>query len=258
MEHSDIQGYISIYTLIIDIIKVDESEDFNVSIEFEKNLLTESTLQTPIEFIQQQAEYQRLMMAYYAAMREVQTKFEILNDELNVRYRRNPIEFIKVRLKKNQSILDKLSRYGLERTLDNLKHINDIAGVRIVCTYLDDIYEIANMFVSQDDVTLIQIKDYIKKPKENGYRSLHLTIEIPVYFSDSKRRLRVEVQIRTIAMDFWASLEHDMKYKNNVQVPVALKNELKECADIISSTDLRMQKIKNELDNVFKSAERGD
>lgn len=229
-----------------------------MSIELEKNLLTEVTLTAPMEFIHQQAEYQRLMMAYYAAMREVQTKFEILNDELNVRYKRNPIEFIKVRLKKSQSILEKLSRYGLERTLDNLKQINDIAGVRIVCTYLDDIYEIANMFVSQDDVTLIQIKDYIKKPKENGYRSLHLTIEIPVYFSDSKPRLRVEVQIRTIAMDFWASLEHDMKYKKHVQIPKELREELKSCAEIISTTDLRMQKIKNELDKVVIQAEKGD
>ncbi|MCU0105067.1 GTP pyrophosphokinase family protein [Acholeplasma vituli] len=229
-----------------------------MSIELEKNLLTDSTLKPPVEFSNQQTEYQRLMMAYYSAMREVQTKFEILNDELNMRYARNPIEFIKVRLKKSQSILDKLNRYGLDRTLDNLKHINDIAGVRIVCTYLDDIYEIANMFVSQDDITLIQIKDYIKKPKENGYRSLHLTIEIPVYFSDSKRRVRVEVQIRTIAMDFWASLEHDMKYKNNVKIPIELKDELKKCAEIIASTDVQMQKIKNELDKVLKSTDRGD
>lgn len=224
-----------------------------MSIELEKNLITDSMLKPPVEFNNQQAEYQRLMMAYYSAMREVQTKFEILNDELNMRYSRNPIEFIKVRLKKSQSILDKLSRYGLDRTLDNLKHINDIAGVRIVCTYLDDIYEIANMFVRQDDVTLIQIKDYIKKPKENGYRSLHLTIEIPVYFSDSKRRVRVEVQIRTIAMDFWASLEHDMKYKNTVKIPVELKDELKKCAEIIASTDSEMQKIKNELDTILKN-----
>ena len=224
-----------------------------MSIELEKNLITDSMLKPPVEFNNQQAEYQRLMMAYYSAMREVQTKFEILNDELNMRYSRNPIEFIKVRLKKSQSILDKLSRYGLDRTLDNLKHINDIAGVRIVCTYLDDIYEIANMFVRQDDVTLIQIKDYIKKPKENGYRSLHLTIEIPVYFSDSKRRVRVEVQIRTIAMDFWASLEHDMKYKNTVKIPVELKDELKKCAEIIATTDNEMQKIKNELDAILKN-----
>lgn len=232
-----------------------------MSAEFEKNLITEMALQPPVEFQNERAEYQKLMMAYYAAMREVQTKFEILNDELNVMYSRNPIEFIKVRIKKSQSVLDKLSRYGLEKTLDNLKHINDIAGVRIVCTYVDDIYEIANMFVRQDDITLIQIKDYIKKPKENGYRSLHLTIEIPVYFSDSKRKLRVEVQIRTIAMDFWASLEHDMKYKHDVEIKPSLKEDLKACAEIIADTDIRMQKIKNELDkslpksNLYKDAE---
>lgn len=219
-----------------------------MSAEFEKNLITESALQPPLEFQNERAEYQKLMMAYYAAMREVQTKFEILNDELNVRYMRNPIEFIKVRIKKSQSILDKLVRYGLDKTLENLKHINDIAGVRIVCTYVKDIYEIANMFVRQDDVTLIQIKDYIKKPKENGYRSLHLTIEIPVYFSDSKRKLRVEVQIRTIAMDFWASLEHDMKYKRDIVIKESLRSDLKTCAEIIADTDLKMQKIKDELD----------
>lgn len=232
-----------------------------MSAEFEKNLITEMALQPPVEFQSERAEYQKLMMAYYAAMREVQTKFEILNDELNIMYLRNPIEFIKVRIKKSQSVLDKLSRYGLEKTLDNLKHINDIAGVRIVCTYVDDIYEIANMFVRQDDITLIQIKDYIKKPKENGYRSLHLTIEIPVYFSDSKRKLRVEVQIRTIAMDFWASLEHDMKYKREVEINPSLKEDLKACAEIIADTDIKMQKIKNELDkslpksNLYKDAE---
>jgi putative GTP pyrophosphokinase len=222
-----------------------------MSAEFEKNLITESALQLPLEFQNERAEYQKLMMAYYAAMREVQTKFEILNDELNVRYMRNPIEFIKVRIKKSQSILDKLVRYGLDKTLENLKHINDIAGVRIVCTYVKDIYEIANMFVRQDDVTLIQIKDYIKKPKENGYRSLHLTIEIPVYFSDSKRKLRVEVQIRTIAMDFWASLEHDMKYKRDIVIKESLRSDLKACAEIIANTDLKMQKIKDELDEAF-------
>lgn len=219
-----------------------------MSAEFEKNLFTEMSIQPPVEFQDSKDEYKKLMMAYYAAMREVQTKFEILNDELNLRHSRNPIEFIKVRIKKSQSILDKLSRYGLDKTLDNLKQINDIAGVRIVCTYVDDIYEIANMFVRQDDVTLVQIKDYIKKPKPNGYRSLHLTIEIPVYFSDSKRKLRVEVQIRTIAMDFWASLEHDMKYKKDLDTLPALKEELKQCAEVIADTDIRMQKIKNRLD----------
>ncbi|MDY0210018.1 MAG: GTP pyrophosphokinase family protein [Acholeplasma sp.] len=219
-----------------------------MSAELDKNLFTEMGILPPSEFKDDKAEYQKLMMAYYAAMREVQTKFEILNDELNLRHSRNPIEFIKVRIKKSNSILEKLSRYGLDKTMDNLKHINDIAGVRIVCTYVDDIYEIANMFVRQDDVTLVQIKDYIKKPKENGYRSLHLTIEIPVYFSDSKRKLRVEVQIRTIAMDFWASLEHDMKYKKDLEIMPTLQEELKKCADVISDTDLRMQKIKNDLD----------
>lgn len=216
--------------------------------DLESKFIHETLLQTPKEFIGQSEQYQELMMTYFGAMREVQTKLEILNDEFQVVKRRNPIEMIKVRLKKTDSILEKLSRIGLEKTLENIKQIADIAGVRVVCTYFDDIYELANMLVKQDDVRLIQIKDYIKKPKANGYRSLHLVIELPVYFSTKKRMMRVEVQIRTIAMDFWASLEHDMKYKNRHHINPKLKEELKECAEVIADTDKRMQKIKAELD----------
>lgn len=218
--------------------------------DLDNKLLHETLLQTPQEFLDQSEKYQELMMTYFAAMREVQTKLEILNGEFQVIKRRNPIEMIKVRLKKMDSIMQKLNRYGLTKTLDNIKQINDIAGVRVICTYFDDIYELANMLVKQDDVVLVQIKDYIKKPKANGYRSLHLVVEIPVYFSTTKRMMRVEVQIRTIAMDFWASLEHDMKYKNSVEIDQKLKEELKLCAEVIADTDKRMQKIKNELDRM--------
>lgn len=218
--------------------------------DLENKLLHETLLQTPKEFIDETERYQELMMTYFAAMREVQTKLEILNDEFKVLKRRNPIEMIKVRLKKTDSIMQKLHRYGLSKTLDNIKQINDIAGVRVICTYFDDIYELANMLVKQDDVILVQIKDYIKKPKQNGYRSLHLVVELPVYFSTTKRMMRVEVQIRTIAMDFWASLEHDMKYKNNNNIDPSLKDELRLCADVIADTDKRMQKIKAELDKM--------
>lgn len=218
--------------------------------DLDNKLLHETLLQTPQEFLDQSEKYQELMMTYFAAMREVQTKLEILNGEFQVIKRRNPIEMIKVRLKKMDSIMQKLNRYGLTKTLDNIKQINDIAGVRVICTYFDDIYELANMLVKQDDVVLVQIKDYIKKPKANGYRSLHLVVEIPVYFSTTKRMMRVEVQIRTIAMDFWASLEHDMKYKNSVEINQKLKEELKLCAEVIADTDKRMQKIKDELDRM--------
>ena len=218
--------------------------------DLDNKLLHETLLQTPQEFLDQSEKYQELMMTYFAAMREVQTKLEILNGEFQVIKRRNPIEMIKVRLKKMDSIMQKLNRYGLTKTLDNIKQINDIAGVRVICTYFDDIYELANMLVKQDDVVLVQIKDYIKKPKANGYRSLHLVVEIPVYFSTTKRMMRVEVQIRTIAMDFWASLEHDMKYKNSVEIDQKLKEELKLCAEVIADTDKRMQKIKDELDRM--------
>ena len=176
----------------------------------------------------------------------VHTKLEILSDQLHVNAKRNPIEFIKARLKNPESIMKKLIDHGLKKTTASLTKINDIAGVRVVVTYLEDLYEVANMLVQQDDVKLIQIKDYIKKPKENGYRSLHLVIEVPVFFSNEKIDTKVEVQIRTIAMDFWASLEHDMKYKTNSSFK-ELKVELKECSEIISDVETKMQNIKSKL-----------
>lgn len=201
----------------------------------------------PEAFWDQALLYKQIMTTYYAAIKAVQVKLEVLNDELSIRTSRSPIEFIKSRLKRSESIVNKLDRYGFEKTLDNLDKIHDIAGVRVVCTYIDDIYDIANMLVKQDDVRLIQIKDYIKKPKKSGYRSLHLVIALPVYFSSEKRTMKVEIQIRTIAMDFWASLEHDMEYKHKDAVSDNIKLELKKCADIIHDTDQKMQKIKNEL-----------
>lgn len=194
-------------------------------------------------------QFQQSMMMYSCAIREVKTKLEVLNDELSIRNKRNPIEMIKSRVKKPESITEKLTRRGLSLDIDSMMtNLNDIAGVRVICSFVDDIYDIATMLINQDDVKIIEIKDYIKNPKPNGYRSYHMIIEIPVFFSDKKQFMRVEVQIRTIAMDFWASVEHKIKYKKEVEGAEEIIKELKECADIISSTDDRMQNIRKRLE----------
>jgi putative GTP pyrophosphokinase len=199
-------------------------------------------------FDQEREEFEEMMMMYGCAIKEVQTKLQVLNDELSLARKRNPIEFIKTRIKKPDSIAAKLKKKGLPVTSEAAKeNLNDIAGVRVICAFLDDIYRVADMLTAQDDVILIKTKDYIKNPKENGYRSLHLIIEVPVYFSDYKQQLRVEVQIRTIAMDFWASLEHQVKYKKNVQDAKKIGDELRVCADVINRTDCHMQSIRDRI-----------
>ncbi|MDY3919710.1 MAG: GTP pyrophosphokinase family protein [Candidatus Limivivens sp.] len=193
-------------------------------------------------------DYEELMMMYSCAIREVRTKLEVLNDELSVRYNRNPIEFITTRLKKPISIAKKLESRGMKVSIDNIvENLNDVAGVRVICSFIDDIYDVAKWLSSQDDIVVIETKDYIQNPKPNGYRSLHLIVEIPVFFSSGKRPMRVEVQIRTIAMDFWASLEHQLRYKRNVENSEEIGKELKECAEVIAETDLKMQNIREKI-----------
>ena len=202
------------------------------------------------EFLNMASEYREMIMRYECALLEIKTKLEVLNNEISVRYRRNPIDFIKSRIKSPQSILKKMKRQGLDVTVENVeKYINDIAGVRVICSFIDDIYEIAHMLGCQDDITVIKVKDYIKNPKPNGYRSYHMIVEIPVFFSDSKTPMKVEIQIRTIAMDFWASEEHDLKYKNENTDTEEIEKELLECAEEINKIDLRMQHIR---DKVYK------
>ena len=189
-------------------------------------------------------------MRYTCAIREVKTKLEVLNDELSVKNQRNPIEMIKSRVKKPKSIVEKLQRRGFEISLESMeKNLDDVAGIRIICSFLDDIYEVADMLIRQDDVKVIAVKDYIQNPKPNGYRSYHMIIEIPVFFSDSKKPIRVEVQIRTIAMDFWASLEHDLKYKSVSEVQgIDSYDELKDCSRIIEDVESRMQILARALE----------
>lgn len=208
-------------------------------------------VQVPDALISQAREFQQAMMMYTCAIREVKTKLEVLNDELSIKNQRNPIEMIKSRVKKPISIVEKLQRRNLPVTLESMmNNLDDVAGIRVICSFVDDIYSVANMLVSQDDITVIAIKDYIKNPKPNGYRSYHLIIEIPVFFSEEKKNLRVEVQIRTIAMDFWASLDHQLKYKKQMDDLVAeeISEELKNCAELIASTDWKMLDIRKRIE----------
>ncbi len=188
---------------------------------------------------------------YESAIREVKTKLEILDSEFKTKYDYNPIHHIEDRLKSPQSILEKLQKKGQPFSCEAARaNLNDIAGVRVICNYIEDIYTVADLLTSQDDVMLVKRKDYIEKPKPNGYRSLHLVIETPVYLSDSKQLVNVEVQIRTIAMDFWASLEHELKYKTTTDVSADLANQLKDCAETIAATDRRMQDIYKTLKQI--------
>lgn len=207
-------------------------------------------VQVPEVWMNQARQFQQVMMMYTCAIREVKTKLEVLNDELSVKNQRNPIEMIKSRVKKPMSIVEKLQRRGFEVSLDSmLKNLDDVAGIRIICSFVDDIYEVASMLVRQDDVKVIAVKDYIRNPKPNGYRSYHMIIEIPVFFSDSKKPMRVEVQIRTIAMDFWASLDHQLKYKKSfIDDNGEISEELRKCADVISETDQKMLAIRQKIE----------
>lgn len=211
-------------------------------------LFPENTQQ---QLMEQMFKFLELEHLYESAIREVKTKLEILDSEFRTKFSYNPIHHIEDRLKSPQSIFEKLQRKGLPFNVDAARtNLNDIAGVRVICNYIEDIYTVADLLTAQDDVTLIKRKDYIKEPKPNGYRSLHLVIETPVYLSDKKEHVHVEVQIRTIAMDFWASLEHELKYKTDTNVSAELAAQLKECAETIAATDMRMQQIYKTLKEI--------
>ena len=202
-------------------------------------------------FINNAAKFGDLMMMYRCAIREVQTKLEVLDDEFSVENKRNPISFIKTRIKNPQSIYNKLQKLGYEFTAENIQEqLNDVAGVRVVCAFIDDIYTIANLIAEQDDIKVIKIKDYIKNPKPNGYRSYHMIVVIPVFFSKGKTPMRVELQIRTNGMDFWATLEHQLRYKKGIEdLPgyEEISKELLLSAQAVIETDNEMQRIKNKI-----------
>ncbi|MDD6049997.1 MAG: GTP pyrophosphokinase family protein [Clostridiales bacterium] len=189
---------------------------------------------------------------YSAAIKEVQTKLEILDDEFQMKHRRNPIHHIESRLKSIQSMMEKLSRKHFAVSMQSaVENLHDIAGIRVICSYVQDVYTIARLLTTQDDVRLLEMQDYIRNPKPNGYRSLHLIVEIPVFLQSGRLPVPVEVQIRTIAMDFWASLEHSMRYKAAGEVPEDISEELHRVGEDIASLDDRMQSIHDRIDAVI-------
>jgi len=221
------------------------------------------TLKKQSQIIQIQAEqlkkekaFNNLMMEYRCAIMEVETKLKVLNEEFSQEYNRNPFESIKSRLKSAESIFEKLTRKGYPITVKNVeKHLADVAGVRVICSFPDDIYRLAELIAKQDDIVVLEEKDYIKRPKENGYRSLHLILDIPIFLSHEKKHMKVEVQFRTIAMDFWASLEHKLKYKKDVENTEEIEARLKVCADSIGLLDYQMQEIRDKIDSGRPAAE---
>ncbi len=224
--------------------------------DVEKRMLSEISSQVgdvtiPAEFLEQAEQIQGLLLYYSYAIKEVRTKLEILNEELAFKTKRNPIESIESRVKKPASIIEKLRRRNFPVSVESVfENLHDVAGVRVICSFIDDIYDVAEMFLSQDDITLIEKKDYIQNPKSNGYRSLHLIIEVPVFLSDRTLNMKVEVQIRTMAMDFWAALEHQANYKKGIDGIDSLVVELTDCANIINQTDRRMQEIYHKIQKV--------
>lgn len=192
------------------------------------------------------------LMAYYrCAIMEVETKFNVLNEEFSLQYDRNPIESIKTRLKSPESLVRKIKTKELPFSVESIQeNIKDVAGVRVICSFPEDIYMLADCLLNQDDITLIEKKDYIKNPKKSGYRSLHLIIEVPIFLQNGKKNIKVEVQLRTIAMDFWASLEHKLRYKKNIDEDEIelLEKELVECSEISAALDKRMEEIRNRIE----------
>ena len=204
---------------------------------------------TPDDFFEQARPFSELMMRYNCAMLEIKTKLDVLNNQLSIENDRNPFEAISCRIKSARSITEKLKRKNFPLTVESIEeNLNDVAGIRVICSFPDDIYNLSRRLCSQDDIRVIEIKDYIKNPKPNGYRSLHIILEVPIFLLDEKQFMRVEVQFRTIAMDFWASLEHKVKYKKNISANAEeISAELKQCADEISRLDNRMQDIQRKI-----------
>jgi len=200
---------------------------------------------------QRYTEVQKMILSYECAVKELLTKLEILNAEMALNTKHNPIKFMKSRVKSWDSILAKAERYGVPADLESIQeHIHDIGGVRVIVRYIDEIYFLAEMLAIQEDVTFVSVKDYISDPKGNGYRSLHMVVSLPVYFSNEKRNIKVEIQIRTVAMDFWASLEHHLRYKNEIDIPDEVHDELKEAAITIHDTDIKMMKLRQKIQDL--------
>jgi len=194
-------------------------------------------------------ELQKLMAYYKCAMMEIETKFKVLNEEYSLQFDRNPISSIKCRIKKVPSILEKLERKGLPITVESIEeNLNDVAGVRVICSFPEDVYTLANALLKQDDITLLERKDYIEAPKKNGYRSLHLIVSVPIFLHNEKKLMKVEIQLRTIAMDCWASLEHQLHYKKDKEFTSEMELELIECARLSMELDNKMDALRKQAD----------
>ena len=225
MEHNDSQEINKLFPLV-------DSKAFN--------LVKQNTI-----------EFARLMSYYKCAMMTLEAKLNVLNEEYSLKFDRNPINSIKSRLKSPPSIKEKLERRGFPLTISSIEeNLNDVAGIRVICSFPDDVYALASALLKQDDITLLTKKDYIEKPKPNGYRSLHLIVAIPIYLSNEKRIMKVEIQLRTIAMDCWASLEHQLRYKKDTLFTAEMANELYECAQISANLDLRMDSLRKSVMSV--------
>lgn len=200
--------------------------------------------------------WKEVVLIYSSALKEIGTKLEILNDEFQHVHQYNPIEHIKSRIKTSESIVKKLKKHGYESTIDNMiQHVNDIAGVRIICSFTTDIYRIAEMLERQNDIRVLSVKDYIKNPKASGYKSYHMIVSIPIYLSEKRVDAKVEIQIRTVAMDFWASLEHKIHYKFEGNAPEHIKEQLVECAQMVSALDARMMSLNEEILHIGQEEE---
>lgn len=196
-------------------------------------------------------EFFSVQCRYQAAIREIRTKLEILDDEFQMRHKRNPIHHMQSRMKSVPSMMEKLARRNANKSISSaVEQLTDIAGIRVICSYLEDVYRVADLLTQQDDIHLVRVRDYIKQPKENGYRSLHLVVEVPVFLSEGRLLVPVEIQLRTIAMDFWASLEHSLRYKAQGEVPDDISRELIQTASDIALLDRRMQDIHDKVDTL--------
>ena len=206
-------------------------------------------MQVPEKFNEGVTSWETVIFLFNSALKEVGTKVDILNDEFRHVHKYNPIEYVKSRIKSPESIVKKLKRHGYESTIDNMvKHINDIAGIRVVCSFTSDIYRLAEMIGRQNDLTVVSIKDYIKNPKDSGYKSYHMLVTVPIFLTEGEVDTKVEIQIRTIAMDFWASLEHQLKYKQKVPNQQEIVRQLSDCAEQIASVDKQLWQVRQQIE----------
>lgn len=224
--------------------EIDNQQDFLPNLP----VIPETEIGSANDFYKMAFQFQKIMMIYESAIKQIETKLDILNKENKVNRQRNPIETVKSRIKSPDSIAAKLEKKKLPVTFDSMmENLNDIAGIRVICPYISDIYAVRDMLLKQPDLELILEHDYIEKPKESGYRSLHIVVKTPVYLSKTAHNVKVEIQLRTIAMDFWASLEHELHYKNTAKIPDSVRRELFRVAETIAMTDREMEEIALEL-----------